>query len=119
MLAGYATAVLQLCRQVQIIVDHGAYRAEYVDQLREQENDRVEVLVVIQVATGKNQVAGAGATQIEIIRHGLAEIAQLVAHEPAHGVGDGVHQRFLSPDHQIEPGQQFAGRLIIGKAIGK
>ena len=84
-------------------IDHGAHRAAYMYQLGEQEDDLIQLLVMVQIATGNDQIADAGAAQIEAFRHGVDEKAQLMADQGAHRFRDRHGQRMTS-------GRQLAQR---------
>ena len=110
-------AVLEIRPEMKIAVDDGPHRSLYVHQLGEQEDDGIQVLVVVEVAAGENQVSDARAAKIETVRHGVQEVSQLVADEAAHGIGDLRHRRVLAPDEVLEGFPKVGLAAVAGKPV--
>ena len=119
MLADDPFAAGQVCRQVQVFVDHRPHHAPDLHQLGEDIDDGIEIAPVVEVSRREDEVSDARFSQVELPRHELLEALQVMADNLAHGVGDPGHQGMVAADHLVHLRLQRRRVSVPGKAAGK
>ena len=85
-LADHPGSVGEVGSQVQVVIDDRTHCALHIHQLGEQVDDRIQVVVVVQIPPHQDQITDTRTAQIKRLRHRVEKIAQLIADQPSHRV---------------------------------